>query len=191
MAGLAWSTATTQYINDSDSNPLTKGFWASGTQLLAVPLLVDASVIGVAVLGAPNDLENFTTSTGLVSSLANLAAIAIANAKSQELIRSELKRTRALSEISRQVSQFKKSDALMTSVSKTLMDAMDICRTSSLMVNDDGELQPFAAWQRIDGEVKVAATIPDELVKEAISNWCFEHNECAQIPRNHDDPRES
>lgn len=191
LAGLAWSTGETQYISDSGSNPLTKGFWPNGTQLLAVPLLMDGGVIGVAVLGAPDSEAEFRTSTGLVGSLANLAGIAIASAKSQELTRIELRRTRALSNISRDISQFKQGDELLAAVSKTLMDAMEISRTSAYLVSEDGELESFQAWHRLDGVVEEAPLMPKETINETICNWCFKNNQMAIIHRNVDDPRES
>lgn len=191
FAGLAWSTAETQYIKNSESNPLTKGFWASGTQLLAVPLLMDNCVIGVAVLGAASKIDDFSTSTGLVGSLANLAGIAIASAKSKESTHAELNRTRALSEISKQISQLKQRDELMTSVSKMLMDAMDICRTSSHVIDEAGKLRPFATWHRVNGVVENVERVSAEFLEESISGWCAQHNALAHIPRNTDDPRET
>ena len=191
FAGLAWSTGKTQYISNSESNPLTKGFWPSGTQLLAVPLIVDKGVIGVAVLGAPNDFADFRTSSGLVGSLANLAGIAIASAESQELSKQELKRTRALNEISKHIAECKERDELLTSVSKTLMDAMDVTRTSCYLAHEEGSLCSFASWHRIDGIVQMAKPMPDELLRETIVYWSLRNNEFAQVARESEDLRES
>jgi len=99
FAGLAWSTKQRQYLQNSDDNPLIKEFWPSGSQLVAVPLIPDDTVIGVVVLVAPAHYTNFRTSTGLVGPLASLASLAIVNAKSKEQNELELSRMRALREI--------------------------------------------------------------------------------------------
>jgi len=128
FAGLAWSTKQKQYLANSDDNHVTRGFWPAGSQLVAVPLIPDDTVIGVVILVAPAHYTNFRTSTGVIEPLASLASLAIVNAKSKEQNELELSRMRALREINVLLGDFENAAELIQSVSKTLMNAMDISR---------------------------------------------------------------
>ncbi|MFK7860238.1 MAG: EAL domain-containing protein [Granulosicoccus sp.] len=191
LAGLAWEAGTTQYIADSDTTDLTRGFWPSGTQLLAEPLLVDGHVIGVAVLGAPSLSGDFSVSSGLVNSLASLAGIAIANAQSQEQSRAEVKRMRALSNISKQLMSFDTLEELLTSVTRALVDAMDINRSSGHRVHGVDQLVAEAGWLKTDDDVIPFISLSDDLLMESIGGWCFRTGEYASVLRNERDPRVS
>lgn len=191
FAGLAWETRRTQYIRDSDTNIMTNGYWPSGTQLLAEPLLVDGEVIGVAVLGAPTEPVDFSTSSGLVNSLASLAGIAIANAQSLEQSRAELMRMRALSDISKQLMSFDSVESLLNFVTRRLVDAMDINRTSGYRVVDSQILIAEVSWLKSQDQVTRTQTLPDELIAESICGWCLRSSDFANISRDGKDPRTS
>ena len=191
FAGVAWSTGETQYLYDTAANTATNGYWPVATQLIAVPLLVDNVVIGVAVLGAPNNLTSFRTSTALIKSLANLAGISIANAKAKELNQLELARTRALSKISQYISSSDHPDTLMSFVTKTLIDAMEIFRASCYTVDSSGKLSVLATWQKTNSGIIVANPMPPEMAEQSIGHWCYSNKEMVHIPRNTQDPRES
>jgi len=191
FAGLAWSSGEPRYLADSDTNPRTRGFWPPRTQLLAVPLAVDGTVIGVAILGAPGDGVDFSASTGLVNNLARLAGIAIASAQASEQSRSELKRTRALSEIGRQLASADSVDTLLAAITKTLVDAMDIDRTGSHRIGPSGALKADACWVRVEDDVVPAEPLSDALIVGSIDAWCQRRRTFACVERNTDDPRES
>ena len=191
LAGMAWDSAEIQFIPDSDANLHTRGFWPSGTQLLAVPMLSDTEVIGVAVLGSSGNQDDFRMATGLVSNLAKVAGIAINSAQLIEHSRKELQRTRALSEISAQLAQFGDTQELFKELTKTLMDAMDISRASIYTLTNENKLLPQIAWGRVDGIITHAQTMPSDLVDGTIGNWCYQHRKPALIARNTEDPRES
>lgn len=191
FAGIAWDTGETQYIHNSDCNIKTRGFWPSGTQLIAEPLLFDGDVIGVTVLGSPTDAIDFRSSCGLVNNLASLAAIAIANAQSMEQSRAELLRMRALSDISKQLILLENIDDLLSSVTRALMDAMDINRTTGFRVQANGQLVIEAAWMKSGDEVLVSRNLPKVLIAESICAWCFDQRKFASVLRNVNDPRES
>jgi len=191
FAGLAWSTGKTQYFHDYKDNKSKNNFWPTSTQLVAVPLLVDSRVIGVAVLGAPGDQASFKTSAALIKSLANLAGISIASAKAQEWYQQELTRTRALSEISYKICNFEETETLFSSVSKTLIDVMGTFRASSYTVSANGDFKLLGAWQKTDNGIARGESIPVTSIKESISYWCFSQRKMAFIPRNSEDPRES
>ena len=191
FAGIAWQTKCTQYLENSDHNDKTKGFWPSGTQLLAEPLLADGEVIGVAVLGAPIGTVDFSTSSGLVTSLAALAGIAIANAQSIEQSRNELVRMRALSEISKQLLSFSSVESLLKVVTRTLVDAMDINRTSVYRIGDSSVLTVGVSWLKTSVEVIRGNSLPDDMVAESICGWCLRTGDFANIRRESRDARSS
>jgi len=191
FAGLAWSTGDPQYISDSDSNSLTKGFWPANSQLIAVPLKNEDRVIGVAVLGADGAGKGFNAAAGFVNSLAGLAGIAISSAQSLERSRAEIRRMSALSDVSKLLAQFTGIDDILSRVSKTMLEAMNIDNTSSYLVSEAGTLVPCDSWQLVRGVVAKAEGIPSEVVNETICQWCYIYNEVVHIPRNKDDSRES
>lgn len=191
FAGLAWKTAQPQYLRCSDAHTSTKGFWPAGTQLLAVPLLADGAVIGVAVLGAEPTEKDFSTSIALVDNLAHLAGIAIASAQSMEQSRSELRRMRALGDISRQLASFDDANELIPFVSRALVDAMDIDRSSGYRVSSTDTLETEVVWIRDGSDVVPGEPVPATLTQETICQWCVDNNAFARIGRDEKDARES
>lgn len=191
FASVAWSTGKTQYIADSDTNTKTKGYWPSRTELIAVPLLDGNTVIGVIVLGKSDSQGNISSSKGLINNLAGLASIAILSTQSFEQSRSEMRRTRALSDISKRLSNVDCAENVFDYVSKTLVDAMDITHSNSYRVNSSDQIVSFASWKRSDKDILSSSTLSDELVSESIVQWCFDNNKPVHIRRNQEDERES
>lgn len=191
FAGVAWDTATTQFIANSDHNNLTNGFWPSATQLLAVPLKVESEVIGVAVLGAPSDEIDFSGSTALVNYLANVASLAIATAKSWEQSKKELQHSRGISEIGRQLTSIENVDELLTTVSKTLVESFDFSRCTFFTVSEDGDLLSNTTWTTTESGIEAITTLPPEIIAESSCYWSYINVEDVIINRSVEDPRES
>lgn len=191
FAGLAWSTKTHQYLANCDVLNVTKGYWPPASQLVALPLMSNNTVIGVAVLAAPAHQKNFRASTGLVAHLASLAGIAILNAQSREQAELELSRMRALREINGLLSNFANAAELIQSVSKTLMHAMDISRAVYFMVEDDGVTEHTDVWIKKDGNIVRGESIIKDVLNEGLHGWCYINNQPAYVPRNSEDSPES
>lgn len=191
FAGIAWSTKESQYLQDCEENDATKGFWPAGSQLVAVPLIPDDKVIGVVVLVASAHCTNFRTSTGMVEPFVSLASLAIVNAKSRELNELELSHMRALREINVLLGDFENTAKLIQSVSKTIMNAMDISRVVYFAVEDDGVTEHADIWAKRNGIISKGESILEHILAEGINGWVYRNNEPAFLPRNHEDTRES
>lgn len=190
FAGLCWSTKQVQYLADSDSLEITRGFWPSAHQLLAVPLMMREEVIGVAVLSADPCVDSFLESSGLLKHLAGLAAIAIASAREGQRQALEITRMRALREIAGFTQNFDDQRDLIPLVTKTLMNAMDISRACFFYV--DSGVEKTDVWVKEDGEIVALETqVGGNMLYEEINGWCYRHNEPAYLPRYHNDKRET
>ena len=192
FAGVAWSTKKDQYLENCDALDVTKDVWPPGSQLVALPLMSDTNVIGVAVLSAPSDQQTFKTVTaGLIRHLTSLAGVAIVNARSKEHAELELSRMRALREISSLIHDFETPADLVQSVSKCLMHAMDVSRAVYFMVENDGVTEHADVWQKRDGVIVEDTSILDDILHEGLNGWVYRHNTPAYLPRNQEDIRES
>lgn len=191
FAGIAWDTAETQFIANSDDNVLSSGFWPSRTQLLAVPLKIVDEVIGVMVLGASSSSEDLRQSAGLIGNFSNLASYAIAAANSMEKTRKDLQNSRAMSEISHSITEIDEVNKLLRSVSKTLIESFDFTLSTFFTLNSFDELHSDTTWKRTIKGIEATPTLPAEIVAESSCYWSYKNKTTACIPRKTEDPRES
>ena len=192
FAGIAWSTKKDQYLPNCEILDVTRNFWPRDSQLVALPLMSDTSVVGVAVLSAPSHYQSFRASTaGLIRHLTSLAGVAIVNARSREQAELELSRMRALRDISTLIQNFETPEDLIQSVSKRLMHAMDISRIVYFFVEKDGVTEHADVWQKKDGVIVKGTSILDDILNEGLNGWVYRHNTPAYLPRNQEDLRES
>ena len=190
FAGVAWDTSETQHIANSDNNYLTRGYWPSNTELLAVPLTVAKKVIGIAVLGAPADSANLSRYGVVVNHLSNLASYAIAAASSMEKANKELHNSRGISEISHMMTSITDIDELMDSVAKALVETFDFSK-STFFVIKDRELVSKNTWIKTSAGIQAVESMAPELAAETSCFWSYVHKESVFIPRKTEDSRES
>lgn len=193
-ATLAWTTGKTQYVACTSNYPNLKNFWPENTQLIVEPFIVKGEVIGVAAIGAPQSAGDFRDSTRLIKSLANLAGIAIADARAREFTQLELVRTRALSKLSESISQYTNNphsgdtDRFMSEVSEATMSAMYISRAYSYLMTKEGE-KVISRWNLTENGIEKIPDTEEFIEHGTIGRWCIQNNQFAHIPRNFEDPR--
>ena len=191
FAGLAWTSKQKQYLPDADMLEVTKGFYPTNSQLLAVPLMKADELKGVAVLSAPGDETGFKNSLNRAEYFATLAGVAIANAQDREQHEVELSQVRALRDISENMHSFNDGYDLIQSVSKSLMKAMDISRVVYFYIEEGNNAQRTEVWIRQNGEILKGKSFSENVLEEGINGWCYTHSEPVHLPRYHRDPRES
>jgi len=193
FVGRAWELEGTLYIADGAEHPATRPFCARGTEVVALPLRGEGEISGLLTVSAcPRASERrLEHEIELLESVAELASIAIANARRMEVSRAELQRTRALTRLGRLLSSTGDPRGELDAVCLALTEALDIALAGLYLVDDDGVRQRQAVWSSgADGAVRIMAT-PAAWARESIAQWCHGAGESATIGRGVDDPRES
>ena len=193
LVGRAWELDDTLYVPDGADHPATRPFCAPGTEICAMPLRGEHDVAGVLTVSAPPGGEGprLEHQIALVEKVAELAAIAIANAQQMAATRAELARTHALTRLSRLLAATTDPEQDLEAVCGALAEAIGFARMDVLLVDGDGAFRPHAAWTvGEDGPVR-AAPRPESLTPESISRWCHDSGRAARIGGGEADPRES
>ena len=193
LAGRAWERDGTLYVPDGAGHPATRPFCAPGTEVCAVPLRGEHDVAGVLTVSGPPGGEGprLEHQVALVEKVADLAAIAIANAQQMAVTRAELARTRALTRLSRLLAATTDPEQDLEAVCRALAEAIGFARMGVELVAGDGTLRPHVAWAVGEtGPVRTPARSPS-IARESICMWCHETGLAGRIGRDENDPRES
>ncbi len=190
VVGMAWERGEVIFGNEAIAvgDQLR---WEPMTQTLVIPLMLDgATVAALSVVSGPMQ-PDLGKEIALLERIAGVATVAIANTRLMDTTAQTLRRTRALSEISRMLTTVDDSCAACDSVCRTILSVVDVTRSSCYLVDESGQLRPHVSWAVDEAEPFRTDTIPESLVPGALAHWCLENREVGYIKRLDDDPRES
>lgn len=191
FAGYAWERAETLYLSNTDLDPATRADWQSGTEICTVPLFDEQGFRGLLMACNASGGGRLEREIALLEHLANLSAVAIANARLAETTADELARTKAVSSLGRMLASVASPADDLDAVCRTLLDALDISRASIYLVDECGLLAPSTIWTSTPDGPVLGDRVPSELVPETIMQWCHDNKRAAETFRDFDDERES
>ena len=190
LVGRAWRRGETVLVDDADAAGSAHR-WGEPMQVCVLPIHIDGELAGAISVCSGRDEPDLRGDVPLLERISGLATIALANTQLVEASAVALKRTRALAEVSRLLATVQDTTEASDRICRLLLSATDISRASCYLVDVDGRLAPQGAWGRSDGEVRRERTLPPELVRESLAQWCVDHARVAEAPSGRDDPRES
>ena len=190
LAGRAWRQHGTVFVDDADAADSTHR-WGEPMQVCVLPIGIDGELAGAICVCSGRDEPDLRGDVPLLERISGLATIALANTQLVEASAVALKRTRALAEVSRLLATVHDTTEASDAICRLLLSAMDISRASCYLVDADGRLVPQGAWGRTGGDVRRERTLPPEMVRESLAQWCVDHARVAEAPSGRDDPRES
>lgn len=154
-------------------------------------MIIDEQVVGLLLIASSQECGDLQAEVGLIDKISRLASVAIENTQLVEATQAELKRSRALSEISQMLSEARDPMADADRICQTVLEAVDVHRVNLFHADKNNTPMLFSGLFKDELRGSIKQDINHPVSKGSIEYWCLEHNTPALILRDAEDLRES
>ncbi len=191
LSARCWDTGELQFASDylrheSCILDLTTTF-----QACAIPLLSAGQIDGVILVTAQRDTDDLRQQLPMLEEIAKIASAAIWQTRQTEVTSLALKRSNALSELSRLFGNAVDLDKVMREMCTTVMDVFDVARIDTVQVRRDGSLTARPEWCMAEDDAGEVGKLASILVEQGLCRWAADNKAVAFSGRLDADERES
>ena len=191
LSASCWDTGELQFASDYLSHESCILELTTTFQACAIPLISYGHIDGVVLVTAHRDSDDLRQQLHMLEEIAKIASAAIWQTRQTETTALELKRSNALSDLSKLFGNAVDLDLVMSEMCATVMDVFEVARIDTVQVQQDSSLTVRHEWSMTHEDAGGARELTAMLVEQGLCRWTADNRVVAFSGRLDSDDRES
>ena len=171
LAGVAWDTATSAYVDDYNQLPARLKQISNVKQACALPMITSGTVQGVLGLMFTDESESIADRLDLLQQFTNLTNIAMHNAMMIEDTRIELSQTQSLTEFAKKITSSESIPKLFDVAAHSMIDNYGIDSVDAWEIKNGRIDSAICAWERCDSGISKMSIDQQNESQEELVHW--------------------